>query len=525
MNPNARPGDRSRRSGGALVSVAGLLLAVLAEGCSVGLVGLSGWFIASSAVAGASAYSAFSYLAPSGGVRAFALGRIATGYASRVVLHAAALRRIGAARLGFYDRAAADPATHGTWSGQSLDRVMADADTTGMALIQATAPMIVAAAMTAAGCLVILLAGYPLVALVLAVAAAACAALAILAARRTDDGSRTRGSLRGELVSAVEAWTEMASLGAADQLAQRTLRRLATFEGRRSHHAVATARTLGAARAVTAAALALTVVLAAARGTAVATLVFLALLAAGVMGSAERLAAATQAWTGSRQARERLASAGGDETRRPGRAPTLRATYDRRALKVSDYQLPDTPTRSARRIEFAVAPGQTLIVTGASGSGKTTLLGAIAAALRPPAMRPAAGVVTAVLADDYLFTGTVASNVRLANPAASDHDISDLLAGMLLDRGGLDPGTRVGVGGRSLSGGEQRRLHIARALATRPDVLLIDEPITGLDAGTTTQVLMAIRRRVPHAVLMLAMHEPPADPDALGSAWSTVSLD
>jgi ATP-binding cassette, subfamily C, bacterial CydC len=271
--------------------------------------------------------------------------------------------------------------------------------------------------------------------------------------------------------------------------------------------------------------LALTVVLAAARGTAVATLVFLALLAAGVMGSAERLVAATQAWTGSRQARERLASAGGDETRRPGRAPTLRATYDRRALKVSDYQLPDTPTRSARRIEFAVAPGQTLIVTGASGSGKTTLLGAIAAALRPPAMRPAAGVVTAVLADDYLFTGTVASNVRLANPAASDHDISDLLAGMLLDRGGLDPGTRVGVGGRSLSGGEQRRLHIARALATRPDVLLIDEPITGLDAGTTTQVLMAIRRRVPHAVLMLAMHEPPADPDALGSAWSTVSLD
>jgi ATP-binding cassette, subfamily C, bacterial CydC len=291
----------------------------------VGLLGLSGWFIASSAVAGASIYSAFSYLAPSGGVRAFALGRIATGYASRVVLHAAALRRISAARLGFYDHAA-DPATHGTWSGQSLDRVMADADTTGMALIQATAPVTVAVAMTAGGCLVIVLAGYPLVAMVLAVAAA-CAALAILAARRTDDGSRTRGALRTELVTAIGAWTEMASLGATDQLAHRTLQRLVNFESQRFLQAVTSARTLGAARAVTAAALALTVALAAARGASVATLVFIVLVAAGVMGNAERLVAATQAWTCSNQGGQRLASAGSDKARRPGHVlPTLRAT-------------------------------------------------------------------------------------------------------------------------------------------------------------------------------------------------------
>src|SRR5689334_11616847 len=175
MNPNARPADRSRQRRTALVSIAGLILAVLAESCSVGLVGLSGWFIASSAVAGASAYSVFSYLAPSGGVRAFALGRIATSYASRVVLHSAALRRISAARLRFYDRGASDPGTHRAWSGESLDRVMADADTTGMALIRATAPMTVAAAMVVGGCLAIVLAGYPVVAVILAVAAAGCA--------------------------------------------------------------------------------------------------------------------------------------------------------------------------------------------------------------------------------------------------------------------------------------------------------------------------------------------------------------
>jgi ATP-binding cassette subfamily C protein CydC len=503
----------------------GLILAVLAESCSVGLVGLSGWFIAASAVAGAGAYSVFSYLAPSGGVRAFALGRIATNYAGRVVLHSAALQRVTAARVGFYDHAAAEPRTHGSWSGQSLDRVMADADTKGLVLIQATAPMIVAAAMTAGGCLAITLAGHPLLAMILAVAAAVCATLAIFTAGRTDDGSRARGSLRVELVAAVDAWTEMASLGAADQLAQRTLRRLATFEDHRFHHAVRAARTLGAARAVSATALMLVVALAADGGAAVSTLVFLALLAAGVMTNAERLVAAAEAWALADQAGERLASVGSDDIRRPECAPAPRVTCDRSGLTVSDYRLSDTPMRNARRIDFAVAAGRTLIVTGASGSGKTTLLNAVATALRQAAVQATPQVVTAVLADDYLFTGTVSTNVRLAGPAATDDDIGDLLDSMLLDHNGLEPSTTIGVDGRTLSGGEQRRLHIARALAAKPDVLLIDEPTTGLDISTGTHVLRAVRDRLPHAVLVLAMHELPADPYAVGSGWTTVSLE
>jgi ATP-binding cassette subfamily C protein CydC len=331
--------------------------------------------------------------------------------------------------------------------------------------------------------------------------------------------------LRVELVAAVGAWTEMASLGAADQLAQRTLQHLARFEDHRFHQAVRAARTLGAARAVSATALVLTVTLAADSGAAVSTLVFLALLAAGVMLNAERLVPAAEAWALANQADERLASAGNDEIRRPECAPHPQVTCDRSGLTVSDYWLSDSPMRNARQIEFAVATGRTLIVTGASGSGKTTLLNAIATALRPAAIKSTSQVVTAVLADDYLFTGTVSTNVRLANPAASDDDIGDLLGSMWLDHSGLDPSTRIGVDGRTLSGGEQRRLHIARALATEPDVLLIDEPTTGLDSDTGTHVLAAVRDRLPQAVVVLAMHELPADPDALGSGWITVSLD
>jgi ATP-binding cassette subfamily C protein CydC len=276
---------------------------------------------------------------------------------------------------------------------------------------------------------------------------------------------------------------------------------------------------------VTTVAVLLTVVLAEREGATVATLVFLTLLAVGVMGNAERLIAAVQARTSSHQAEERLASAGRDENLRSGCLPVAQATNDDNGLTVSGYQLPTTSTRRGRQLDFAVAAGHTLIVTGASGGGKTTLLNAIAAALRQQATRPASGVVTAVLADDYLFTGTVGTNIRLANSTAADDDIQDLLTCMHLDRSGLVPDTEVGVGGRNLSGGEQRRLSIARALATNPDVLLIDEPTTGLDAGTGEHVLAALRRRLPDAVLVLAMHSLPAVPDVLGRGWSTVSLD
>jgi ATP-binding cassette subfamily C protein CydC len=500
-------------SRGAVLTGAGLGLAVLAEGCAIGLLELSGWFIASSAVAGATAVSTFSYLAPSGGVRAFALGRIASNYASRVVLHAAALRRITAARLRLYDRAAAATGTSGTWSGQSLDRVLADADTDGMALIQATAPMIVAATVIVTACLVILVAGYPVTAVIVAIAAAVCAGLATRAARHADDGSAIRGALRTDLITAVEAWPEMASLGATDQLAHRTLRLLAGFEERRLRQATTQARSSGLARAVSAAALLLAVISAAHDGASVSTLVYLALLTIGVMTGAERLIPAARVRAFARQARERLDSIDSDA---PSLHPSLRATYEHAALTVSDYWLPATPTREGRLLGFRVPASGTLVVTGPSGTGKSTFLTALDTALRATSN----AVVTAVLPDDHTFTGTVADNIRLADPTATSAEITDLLASVLLR---LPPDTSIGVAGRELSGGEQRRLHIARALATLPDVLIIDEPSTALDAPTAAKVLTAIRERLPRAVLLLAMHEPPAEP--LASGTPTVSLE
>jgi ATP-binding cassette, subfamily C, bacterial CydC len=343
----------------------------------------------------------------------------------------------------------------------------------------------------------------------------------VAAPRRSRDPGRSRAAVRVELLGAVDAWPELASMGAADQLVARTVGRVAAFERREQRQQTGIALARGLARVVTAVALLLVVLLAARTGATAPTLVMVALVAAGVLATCERLVAAGDAWVERRQAQARLAAA--DEPRQPDPqdSPDLRIRYDARGLTVGGYLLPETPTRRARVVELAAAPGSTLVVHGASGSGKTTLLSAIATALPIPETAPK---VVLVRAEDHLFTGTVAGNIRLADPDASDFEIAALLEELALGRAGLEPGTPVGVGGRDLSGGEQRRLHLARALAACPDVLLVDEPTTALDPVTAEQVLTAVRRRLPRAVLVLAMHVPQGG-SLLDPTWSTISLD
>jgi len=166
-------------------------------------------------------------------------------------------------------------------------------------------------------------------------------------------------------------------------------------------------------------------------------------------------------------------------------------------------------------VDLRLEPGQRLALVGPSGSGKSTLLEALAGWLPPRAgrvqLRP--GVQVAYASQrPYLFHGSIADNLRLADPAASDARLRAVaeaaqvlqFAQRLPD--GLD--TVIGERGFGLSGGEARRIGLARLLLRDPQVLLLDEPTAFLDADTEAALLRSLAAYARGRSVVVATHSP-----------------
>lgn len=164
-------------------------------------------------------------------------------------------------------------------------------------------------------------------------------------------------------------------------------------------------------------------------------------------------------------------------------------------------------------IAFDVAPGQRLALIGASGCGKTTLLEALAGWLAPEAgvlqVVPAAAIGH-VAQQPYLFPGSIADNLRLARPGASDAEVRAAADAAQVLRftdalpAGLD--TVIGERGFGLSGGEARRVGIARLFLRDPGLVLLDEPTAFLDPATEAALLAALERFLRGRTVVLATH-------------------
>ena len=166
--------------------------------------------------------------------------------------------------------------------------------------------------------------------------------------------------------------------------------------------------------------------------------------------------------------------------------------------KVSFRYSPDGPM-VLKDIDLEIKPGQKIAFVGRSGSGKTTLVGMVNRLLEPTSgtitidgvdiakvdlvsLRQQIGVVEQ---SPYLFAGTVRDNIAKANPGLPLETVvsAATLAGVndFVDRFPMRYDTRVGEGGRSLSGGQTQRMVIARALAGNPGILVLDEATSALD--------------------------------------------
>ncbi|OKJ00069.1 thiol reductant ABC exporter subunit CydD [Kitasatospora sp. CB01950] len=169
-------------------------------------------------------------------------------------------------------------------------------------------------------------------------------------------------------------------------------------------------------------------------------------------------------------------------------------------------------------VSLVVPAGRTTVVTGPSGAGKTTLVNVLLGFVRPDAGRVLIGDqpladtdlaswharIAWVPQHPHLFAGTVAENVRLARPDATDTELAAALAAAQVDF--ADPGTRLAENGHGLSAGQRQRLALARALLADRPLLVLDEPTAHLDPVTEAALLETLGRL--DRTVLLITHRP-----------------
>ncbi|MCY1056570.1 ABC transporter ATP-binding protein [Nannocystis sp. SCPEA4] len=192
------------------------------------------------------------------------------------------------------------------------------------------------------------------------------------------------------------------------------------------------------------------------------------------------------------------------------------------ALQQVSFGYGDTPV--LRDVSFTVAPGTVTALVGASGSGKTTITRLVArfwdvdggsvkiggADVRDVRCEDLMARMAMVFQDVYLFDGTIADNIRMGRPDASEDEVLAAARAARVDEivARLPHGweSRVGEGGSSLSGGERQRVSIARALLKDAPIVLLDEATASLDPENEAAVLSGLRALASRRTVLVIAH-------------------
>jgi ATP-binding cassette subfamily B protein len=189
------------------------------------------------------------------------------------------------------------------------------------------------------------------------------------------------------------------------------------------------------------------------------------------------------------------------------------------------FSYPGSGRPVLRDVNLDVARGETLVIAGATGSGKTTLLhlvprladvtggrvlldGTDVRDIPLPGLRAAVGCA---FEEATLFSASVRENVTFGAPDATEEEIEAALtaaqAGFAYDLPwGLD--TRIGEQGMALSGGQRQRVALTRAILSRPEVLILDDPLSALDVATEERVTEALHTILAGVTALVVAHRP-----------------
>lgn len=519
--------------------VFGLLLAIVTALAGIGLLVLSGWFITASAVAGATAATAvaFNFTSPSAGIRGFAVLRTGSRYAERLVTHDATFRFLAGLRVWLFRKAIplAPARLEEQRGGDLLNRMTADVDSLDAIYLRVIVPAVVAI-------IAVLLIGGVLL-LFNPVAAAVVVALALLVGIALPLVMRRMGApagiaitqatarLRTRIVEGVQGLAELKVYQADGRHADAVLaenetlmaaqRRMARLSG------ISTALS-GLAGQLAAWAILVLGVAGVAAGTLPGPAVALMMLGAlALFDALVPLPLAFQNLGRTRAAARRLLDFAGQEPLvRDPKAPSPAPAGHALALSGVTYRYRAGDPAAVDGVDLVVPEGRRLAVIGPSGSGKSTL-----AALILRFRDPDAGTVTLGGTDlrtlpqaeiwqriaylsqkSQIFAGTIRDNLAVAAPDADETSLGAAAeaAGLAdwvatLPRG-LD--TWVGEAGVQVSGGQARRIALARCILKDAPILILDEPTEGLDGDTEAQVVAALGRLTAGRTTLIITHRP-----------------
>ena len=511
------------RSGFAL----SLLLGVTALGAAIALGGTAAWLIAR-----ASQQPPVLYLTVAAtSVRLFGVSRALARYLSRLASHKVALTGMDNLRNNLYDELATAPGTKLSTlrRGDLMTRAGADVDEVGNVVVKTLLPALVAA-IVGVGTVVVITIISPAAGLILAISLVVSGVVApALIARSVrmaeSQGAEARTDIAATSLAILEGATELSMAGTLD----RARRSLGDSEAALSTALARSARLSAFARGLDVCAMGVAVIGALLIGIPQTTSGALAqvLLAVIVLvplssfeGVAELTPAASQL-VRSAQAATRICSLLGDEA--PAQShdiPEGPTVIEARDLAIG---WPGGPTL-ATGISLTLRPGSSLAIVGPSGIGKTTLLATLTGIIPPKSGSalingvPAWGAdrdqltsrITMTAEDAHVFATTIYENLRVARASLTRDEASELLSQAGLAQwlqslpDGLD--TVIGSGGTTVSGGERRRLLMARALAAPAPIMALDEASEHLDAATADRLMETLLTRSPDRATLVVTH-------------------
>ena len=514
-----------------------LLLGALTLFSAIALLATSGWFITASAIAGLALASSFSfdYFRPAALIRLFAIVRTAGRYGERLASHHATLSLLKDLRSQVF-RALTLRTTpinqESTGSAATMHRLVADIDRLDRFPLQFLAPwiwasVIVLAYLSFAYWLLPQLAYASAIGLCMAWLLVPC--LGFWRGRKLALTDVQAAELRREhfleslsLLTSLTLWQswpqqQRDTLSSDEHYQAQELQQQQLISVLSLLQQLALAVSLGALLWVGAPAVSASLI-------SVPWLLAAALALLGIHEALVPLAGSFIGLGQSQAARDRI-----------NQLMQLDTLHSASAQQSTDKPRPSTPLQlqtqnlSARipgalngpeNINIDLSSGDILLITGASGIGKTTLLKVLANTLENTSgnylinQRPAAqwqldqciGYLPQQL---DIFDSSLASNLRLADPHATDEQLWQVLADVALadwakQQSGLE--TALGEYGAQISGGQARRIALARLLLAKRPILLLDEPFAGLDSASSYQVLAALQRRQAQGLLIIVSH-------------------